>query len=167
MGESEQILKIRLSEKMKKQFVDACDLADKEVDTSLRLRMLMREFIKKTLPRRIAVEVKIWRPKGYDAGAYKVKILIGEKEQLAYKKFPVPFRIPRLKCRLFIADKGYMKAIQLESRTEQRGIFIDGIWTGHVYTNGVAENENPESTDVVKASLEDSVENALLPIMDF
>jgi hypothetical protein len=167
MNKDEQVLKIRLSDSMKKQFVKACEIADKEVDLSLRLRMLIREFIKKTSPRRLEMAVKIWRPNGYDKGAYRVKITIGKKEQQSYKNNPVPFRIPRLRCRMFIADKGYVKAVQLADRAELRGIFIDGVWDGHVYTNGIAEDQNPVSTDVVKASLEDSVEEALLPFMDF
>ena len=55
---------------------------------------------------------------------------------------PVPFRIPHLEGRRVNPDKGYRVAATNwdEKRPGLDGIFVNGIWEGDIYSNGVEED---------------------------
>jgi hypothetical protein len=71
----------------------------------------------------------------------------------------IPFPIPRLEKRRIHPDKGFAIAARHwdGDASGLDGIFVDGVWEGHMYSNGVAEEANPTSIEAVQDALRRSV----------
>jgi hypothetical protein len=107
-------------------------------------------------------KVTIYRPKGYQEGAWRAEVVLDAAEHQHIDRLPVPFKIPSLTARSIIADKGYAVAVPLPiNGAELQGVFINGHWEGHVYSNGVEETNNPTSVKAVADSLKVAVDVAV------
>ena len=102
------------------------------------------------------MQLRVIRPNGYSFGAHKVEASLDAAETKAYAAWPISFHLPELPKRLIHTALNFVAA-STESGTELRGIFVDGRWEAHVYTNGIAEEENPTKIDDVKRELEESI----------
>jgi hypothetical protein len=92
------------------------------------------------------VECKVWRPEGYDLGAWKVDASLGPQAKSWLGGMDLLFQLPALPGRLCRADKDYYRAIG----DELWGCFVDGEWHGHLYTNGVSEAQNQTTVDAFR-----------------
>jgi hypothetical protein len=107
-------------------------------------------------------KVTIYRPNGYQNGAWRAEVELGADEHKHIDSLPVPFKMPILEARNIIADKGYAVAVPLpDDGAELQGVFVNGRWEGHVYTNGVEETQNPTSVQAVADSLKAAVDAAV------
>lgn len=100
-------------------------------------------------------------PKGYMHGAYYIEAKLEGKEIPAYRAWPVSFDIPKLPMRLIHTKPEYLVGASTEHGVQLNGIFNDGIWVSHIYTNGVEENKNPTSIEAVEVALKSSIEHAV------
>lgn len=103
------------------------------------------------------MQLIFFRPDGYSFGAHKVEASLDAAEAKAYAAWPISFHLPELPKRLIHTPPNFVVAASTESGTELRGIFIEGRWEAHVYTNGIAEEENPTKIDDLKRELEESI----------
>ncbi len=103
------------------------------------------------------MQLIFFRPDGYSFGAHKVEASLDAAETKAYAVWPISFHLPELPKRLIHTTPNFLVAVSNESGTQLRGIFVDGRWEAHVYTNGIAEEENPTKIDDVKRELEESI----------
>ena len=103
------------------------------------------------------MQLRVFRPDGYSFGAYKVEASLDASETKAYAAWPISFHIPELPKRLIHTPPNFVVAASTESGTQWRGIFVDGRWEAHFYTNGIAEEENPSKIDDVKRELEEAI----------
>jgi hypothetical protein len=90
-------------------------------------------------------------------GGHKVEASLDDVETKAYAAWPISFHLPEIPKRLIHTPLNFVVAASTESGTKLRGIFVDGRWEAHVYTNGIAEEENPTKIDDVKRELEESI----------
>lgn len=98
-----------------------------------------------------------FRPDGYGLGAHKVEASLDAAETKAYAEWPISFHLPELLNRLIHTSPNFVVAASTGSGTEVRGIFVEGRWEAHVYTNGIAEEDNPTTIDDAMLDLEESI----------
>lgn len=103
------------------------------------------------------MQLRVFRTDGYSFGAHKVEASLDAAETKAYAAWPISFHLPELPKRLFHTSLNFVVSVSNESGKQLRGIFVDGRWEAHVYTNGIAEEENPTKIDDVKRELEESI----------
>ncbi len=107
------------------------------------------------------MNIEIIRPEGYDLGAWQATIKLDDEEKEICGDRPLSFKIPKLNYRNILPDDGYRIAGLSKDEVKSGGLFKDGIWCGHVYSNGIAEDNNPVSIDSVKVSLEEHVKQSV------
>jgi hypothetical protein len=107
------------------------------------------------------VAVAIVKPEGYDPGAWQVSVRLRQPSESTYDEVPIPFALPELPRRRIASDKQYRAVLMMEGRPALGGKFIDGLWQGHLYSNGCPESENPTPVSVVKDALAQAVEETL------
>lgn len=109
------------------------------------------------------VRVTIERPAGYDYGAWRVRMSLRSPGAMEFMGGPIPFRIPQLPARRVHPDRGFRVAARDwgGKGSGLDGIFVDGVWEGDVYSNGVAEDDNPTSMDAVITELKAAVRDRL------
>lgn len=108
------------------------------------------------------MQIHICRPTGYDFGAYTVEINLDPSEWNDFHGWPIVFEIPKLNKRALYPDEHYRVAVPVSgSAIEFRGILRDGCWSGHCYSNGIEESENPTPIVTVKRALEANIQTAL------
>lgn len=100
-------------------------------------------------------------PEKYKAGAYLVNAELSPDEKAAYDAWPISFQIPRLPKRLVHTKPHYLVAASTENDIQLNGIFIEGVWESDIYSNGVAEEENPTPISKVEQELKRSIESAI------
>ncbi len=103
------------------------------------------------------VSCDIHQPDGYDFGAWKVEIKLGNKVLKKPGSESLVFTLPSMQNRMCHPDKGYVRAIN----GELRGSFIEGKWIGDVYSNGIPETDNPTKIEAVRDAFTQSVMRAL------
>lgn len=103
------------------------------------------------------VTCEISRPDGYDLGAWKVEARLSSHVQKALGNNRLIFQLPNLPNRLCRADKDYVYA----AAHELQGCFVKGVWRGHLYSNGVGEQENPVQLDAFRDALLQTVARAV------
>jgi hypothetical protein len=81
------------------------------------------------------VRCQIFRPDRYQHGAWRVELTIGP-EARRYMGPEFGFSLPRLPKRLWVCADGYGSPSTLAR-------MLEGRWQGDLYTNGVAEGDNP------------------------
>lgn len=158
----EPVLRARVSETIKARFEEICQRFGET--GSDRLRQLVEDFVRQHASAAgHAVEVRIERPGGYDHGAWRISAALRNPDLATWNGSPVPFALPDLPRRLIVvADAEYRAAALTADRTPVLGgCFHDGIWRADLYSNGIAEDDNPTSLDVVRQAITDSIEEAL------
>ncbi|HBS80576.1 MAG: hypothetical protein CMK99_21250 [Pseudomonas sp.] len=100
-------------------------------------------------------EVRIYRPEGYDYGAWKIEAKLTESGKEVSR--PVVFSIPNLQNRICHTSPEFVKAVG----AELMGVFKEGEWHSHIYSNGVPEDENPTKITVVEQAFQQSITRAL------
>lgn len=158
MLEKSSVLQIRISQKLKTELEDICKkLGAKQ--PSVQVRELIEQFVLDNhgyLNDRVTVH--IYRPDGYDLGVWRIAMSLRDPGESIWMGAAIPFRFPKLPMRRFQSDKGFEAVVGVPSDTdfanyELGGVFVDGKWYGHVYSNGCPESMNQTSIDEVAQSL--------------
>lgn len=113
---------------------------------------LARAVLSAMTPR---VRCEIWRPDGYAMGGWCVRMTLGPEVTGFWGDGRLAFELPALRSRLIHTKPPYL------FNGPKGGCFIDGEWNTHLYSNGVAEAENPTTLPQVKAALYRSVYDTL------
>lgn len=103
------------------------------------------------------VECKIFQPEGFAFGAWKVEATLSAKVMSVLTDGKISFSLPSFANRLLNPDLGFKTFYS----NEIQGLFVGGKWKGELYTNGVAEENNPSSIDIVRNTLIKNVEEVL------
>lgn len=151
--EKTKTLKARVSETLQRDFLEICTAMGKT--PAAQLRALIDDFVAE---RRDLLEddVKIHldQPDTYMHGAYRARITLRPADAAAFKGVPIAFPLPRLPKRRVHADDGFFVAASNWNGTGSGfdGVLVDGVWQGHIYSNGIDEDENPTPiADVAEA----------------
>lgn len=152
------ILKVRVSDTAHADFLAVCEALGRTPAAVLR-ELVERHVAAHGINLEDDVRATIERPKGYAYGAWRARMTLRSAEAMEFMGAPVPFRIPQIQSRRIHSDKGFAVAAPdwHENGAGLAGIFIDGVWEGHVYSNSVEEDENPSSLDAVVVALKAAV----------
>lgn len=101
---------------------------------------LVRAILPITSPR---VHCAIFRPDRYQFGAWRLELTLGAAARAHLRDSSLTFKFPKLEHRLVIPGDGYRRDIDV-------GGFVDGVWKADFYSNGIEEENNPTSLDVVR-----------------
>lgn len=107
------------------------------------------------------MELRIFQPEGYSFGAFKVEASLSGDEAEAYAVWPISFHLPELPKRLIHTPLTFVVAASTEAGTKLRGIFVNGKWESHVYSNGIAEEENPTKIGDVETELRKAITTSI------
>ncbi|OPE56849.1 hypothetical protein BTW15_27765 [Pseudomonas syringae pv. tomato] len=156
--EKTEYLKARVDQYIKEDFEEICKQL--EIKPAEQLREMVIDFLdrqKKLLSE--SVQIQITRPDGFDFGAWQVKIKIRD----SIKNLAAPFKLPKLAHRTIHSEPEYQSAWLDDKKQiyEMGGLLIDRQWRGNMYTNGISENDNPTSVDMVRAALKEEIERVL------
>ncbi|MDU0583504.1 hypothetical protein [Pseudomonas aeruginosa] len=159
-SEKTEYIKARVNERIKHDFDTVCQAL--EIKPAEQMRELIVGFIAKEA-RLLGEElqIRITQPSGYDYGAWRVDIKLKNPEDFP---FPIVFPMPKLSSRAMRSDPEYQVA-WLSVHTEKHemgGILREGVWRGHLYSNGCTESQNPTSLETVEKALRDT----LRPLLD-
>jgi hypothetical protein len=106
------------------------------------------------------IRCRVFWPDHYDKGAWHAEVSLGHAAQTALHDSRIVFDIPQHKRRLVIPEKGYLFDLNPD-----RGVFagqlVDGTWRGDVYSNGIAEDDNPVPIEQFRAELMRNVATTL------
>ena len=110
------------------------------------------------------VTFKSERPTGWDFGVFAVTIEVHGQVRKTIEGQGVTFDVPTLPKRFFRHDfeHGYGQPPSSDG-APWRGRFVDGVWKSIVQTNGISEESNPTSMDIVRDALIASVMSSLAP----
>ncbi|WP_175719049.1 hypothetical protein [Burkholderia anthina] len=106
------------------------------------------------------VRCSIFRPDGYDYGAWRVHLSLGAAALARLGGSRLPFDLPQHPERLFHADPGGLYDLNPSKRVLM-GQFVDGRWWGDLYSNGVSEDANSVSIAELRVMLIRNVNAAL------
>lgn len=149
MAERSEFIKARVSQIEKIEFERVCDALGRRA--SDQLRELIANFVSEYQQRHEdLLRIEIWRPEGYDFGAWRVSI----QQRGGGRKQTGVFPLPKLKHRLIVSDPEFRGVLSLGGgEVELGGCLAAGEWRGHLYSNGISESENPTSLQAVKDAL--------------
>lgn len=110
-----------------------------------------------------SITFKSERPEGFDYGVFRVTMSVhgGIRERIDGGN--VIFEIPTLPKRFFRYEDMKFMLPPMSDKAPWRGRFVDGEWVAIVQTNGISEEQNPTSMDVVRDALFSQVAKALAP----
>lgn len=147
-------LRARVSREMKAAFEKYAAALGKT--PTEQLREMIDQFIRNEAVRtKQDVVVSITRPPGYDLGAWLVRIKVQDPNAVTWQGRPFGFQLPELPKRRIQSDPTYLAPILAAGgEIKLGGHFIDGLWRGHIYTNGIEEGRNPTPLEVVRDELE-------------
>lgn len=159
--EKNDFLRARVTPKLREDFEAICKTFD--MTAADVLRDLVDRYVQENLSRlgdRILVNIS--RPTGYDLGAYRVLIKLRRPEEALYNRQPVPFKLPEFEKRRLASDDEYRAVVGVPHdadfvKYEMGGVFLNGEWRGHLYTNGIEEKKNPTSIEKVRSVLVDTL----------
>jgi hypothetical protein len=128
---------------------------DHQVDDSSCLRAARAALVRAILPA-VTSRLRCWifRPDGYDYGAWRIQMFLGPAIREFWGGSRLAFSLPELAHRRVHATGEYL----FDSGV---GLFQDGEWQAHLYTNGIAEEKNPTSIGAVRAALISTVSETL------
>lgn len=106
------------------------------------------------------VRCAIFHPDHYDVGAWRIEMSLGHATRVAMGNSTPVFDIPQESKRLVVPDKGNLFDLD-PARGRFLGKFVDGIWYGHIYSNGIAEHENPVSIEKMRMLMLHNVSTAI------
>ena len=156
--EKTEVLKARVSESLHRDFLEICVATGKT--PAAQLRKLIDSFVAE---RRNLLEddvkVHLDQPETYMNGAYRARVTLPAADKAAFKGVPIAFPLPRLPNRRVHADDGFFVAASNWDETGSGfdGVLVDGVWQGHIYTNGIDEDANPTPIADVVAALQAAV----------
>lgn len=152
------ILKARVSEGLHQDFLTVCGASGKTPAD------VMRDLVQRhvTENRHFLVDnvqVSIEQPDDYQYGAWRARITLRTPEAMRFHGAPIPFTLPQLPARRIHPDEGYAVATSNwdGEGSGLSGIFVKGVWEGHVYSNGMDEDENPTTIETVRDALKSAV----------
>jgi len=100
-------------------------------------------------------------------GAYTIAVFLNDEEIKLSRLWPIAFTLPKLKCRSVIPDEGYRFVMKEAGEFELAGLFKEGQWFGHSYSNGVIDEEkNPTPIGEVEGALRQSIDEILNRLRD-
>jgi len=156
------ILKARVSEELHENFLAVCGASGKTPASVIR-DLVQRHVTENHHLLEDNVQVSIEQPDDYQYGAWRARITLRTPEAMRFHGAPIPFALPRLLARRIHPDEGY--AVTTSNWDGEgsglSGIFVKGVWEGHVYSNGVEEDENPTLIDAVRDALKAAVAERL------
>ncbi|MBX5210791.1 hypothetical protein [Rhizobium sp. NZLR11] len=155
--EKDAIIKARISSGTKADFEAICQGIG--VQPTTKARELIEEFVKAEYGRLTdRLTVHIYRPSGYDYGAWRVKMQLRDPSEMQFFSASVPFPLPELPKRRLHPDDGYLSVVSSKTGGfTLGGQFVGGLWEGHLYSNGVEEDQNPTKLEEVQAALYSTV----------
>ena len=161
------VLKARVTDALHGEFIAICN-AQGRTPTSVLRDLVGRHVAHNRNLLEDEVRISLDRPEGYDYGAWRARISLGASAAMEFRGAPIPFRIPQLTARRIHPAKGYCVAASgwngIGSGLD--GIFVDDVWEGHVYSNGIHEDENPTSIKAVISALKAAVTERITTSID-
>jgi len=156
------ILKARVSEALHDDFLVVCGAMGRTPAAMMR-DLVQRHVTENQHLLEGNVKVSIERPTDYQYGAWRARISLRTADDMRFHGAPIPFELPQLPARRIHPDDGYAVAATNWDRTGSglAGIFVDGVWEGHLYSNGIEEGANPTSIEAVRAALESAVNDRI------
>ncbi len=145
-------LRTRVLPQTKIDFLAICNELGKT--PTEQLRELVEAFITREYGRlhdRIAVH--IYRPAGYDLGAWRVTVKLRNPAEMTWNGTAIPFALPALPKRRLESDPEYRALVFDHHQPYFGGEFSAGEWRGHLYSNGCPESENPTPIEAVAEAL--------------
>lgn len=105
------------------------------------------------------VTCHISRPDGFEHGAWKIEATLSTQviERLSHGTSPLAFHLPDMSKRLCYPDPPYVRP----NVSGGFSVFINGVWTGHLYSNGITEDENPVTIDAFREAFIRSVTKSI------
>jgi len=105
------------------------------------------------------VKVHVDQPDTYMNGAYRTRATLPAADIAAFADVPIAFPLPKLLKRRVHSDDGFFIAASNWDGTGSGfdGVLVDGVWQGHIYTNGVDEDANPTPIAYVVTALQAAV----------
>lgn len=160
--DKDDLLRARVPSATKANFEKIAESAGR--NPSELLRDLVHEYVAANihrLPDRVVVH--IGKPRDYQPGAWTVLIKLRDPNEGIWLDHPISFALPELKLRRLASDKDYGTVVGLPdfSGYTSGGIFLNGVWRGHLYSNGIPEDENPTTIEEVRQRLRDDVTSLL------
>jgi hypothetical protein len=157
------ILKVRVTDNVQADFLAVCKALGRTPAA------VLRELIEKCVAAHSInleddVRVTVERPVGYEYGVWRVRMTLRSPQAMEFMGAPVPFSLPKLEARRVHPDKGNCVATTAWDKKGSGldGIFVNGIWEGNIYTNGVEEDKNPTPLnaviDALRAAVRDRVQ---------
>ena len=160
--EKDVFLKARVSADLKKDFEEICMTYG--VPPTTKLRQILETFVAQEYGRlHDRVAIHIFRPDGYDFGAWRVTIKLRNPAELEWRGKPIPFEFPKLPQRRIHPDDEFIAVVRNtgSDALELGGQFVKGVFQGHLYSNGIDEERNPTSIDDVRDALDGAVQELL------
>lgn len=156
--EKSAILKARVREELHEDFLAVCGAMGRTPAAVMR-DLVQRHVNENQHLLEENVQVSIDRPDGYQHGAWRTRINLRHPDGMLFQGAPIPFELPRLPARRIHPDDGFAVATSGwdGSGSGLSGIFVKGVWEGHLYSNGVEEDDNPTSIETVRAALKAAV----------
>ncbi len=155
--EKDAIVKARISSATKGDFEDICQ--ELGVQPTTKVRELIEAFVKEEYGRLSdRLTIHIYKPSHYDYGAWCVKMKLRNPLEMQFQGIPVPFHLPELPKRRLNPKEGYLSVVALPNgEFTIGGQFVDGVWEGHLYSNGSEEGQNPTPVEEVQSALYENV----------
>lgn len=130
--------------------------ADHQADDAHCIKSLKAALARAILPRLpTRVRCSIFRPDGYQVGAWRVEARLSPGIQRFWSGSPLQFEIPQWATRIFQMTREFKFG-------PYEGIFVDGVWKADLYSNGIKEAENPIGLTEVRRALIQCVESLAL-----
>lgn len=103
------------------------------------------------------VTCSITKPEGYQQGAWRIEAKLGTEVKDRLGLSSLPFHPPEMAKRRCNPDAEHVRA----DANGLSSIFIDGAWSGHLYSNGIDEADNPVTIDAYRDAFVQSVTKAI------
>jgi hypothetical protein len=92
------------------------------------------------------VVCEITRPADYSEGAWRIEAQLSQHVLENLGNSDLTFSLPDLPKRMCIPEKKYVRA----AANGLAGVFVEGKWFGDLYSNGIAEADNPVTVDAFR-----------------
>ena len=116
----------------------------------------LKDALEKLKEERDGIQCDVESPSNYDAGAWRIKVVLSEKKgQLAGKNFK--FSYPKVQNRMFKGDTGFSAVVNVEP-AEIGGQFVDGVWDGHFYAYDLITKDESVRNDIRQILVESLAE---------
>jgi hypothetical protein len=154
--DNDSILNIRIPSGLKGRFESTCAVVGQPASAVIRSIVIAWLRDNESLSQD-DVHVTVFKPDEYQAGAWQFSIGLIKQPPGTYSDIPIPFSLPDLPKRHILSDKGFRAVVLKDGGAQLGGQLVNGVWRGHVYSNGCAESENPTSLQTVRKALKRAV----------